>query len=101
MNITFNNNIVSIEKNNTTIELTAKEALQFVKLYTHEMKLAKVPNRTGSDDTDYYICPTCEYEIAPLDFDYEPKHCAGCGQKLDWKNAFNRGRVVKKKKGKI
>jgi DNA-directed RNA polymerase subunit RPC12/RpoP len=97
MSVDFTANATIISKGNTALSLTNKEVLQLVKIFTKELKLAKVPNRTGNDEMDSYICPTCGYELAMLDEYFEPRHCECCGQKIDWKNAYDRGKIIKKK----
>ena len=44
-------------------------------------------NRTGDDDTDFYICPNCKKELVAIDsIDYyeTENYCSHCGQALDW-----------------
>ena len=48
-------------------------------------QIPKKPNATGTDDSDWYRCPTCGNDIARFDDDYfKQKCCDECGQKLDW-----------------
>lgn len=58
---------------------------------------AKYPNRTGNDDMDDYVCPSCNYFLMSID-DYleeKPNYCSNCAQKLLWKDAFSNGKIVK------
>ena len=59
---------------------------------------AKYPNRTGNDDMDSYICPSCNHYLKSIDdfLGFEnPNYCSNCAQKLLWKDAFSNGKIVK------
>lgn len=59
---------------------------------------AKYPNRTGNDDMDDYVCPSCNHFLRSIDdvLEYEkPNYCSNCAQKLLWKDAFSNGKIVK------
>lgn len=79
------------------VDITSAEVSLLVREY-NKQATGLVPNRTGDDDMDEYICPNCCHYLSSLDY-YEISHihfCSNCGQKLDWKDAFNRGRIVKR-----
>lgn len=58
---------------------------------------AKYPNRTGNDDMDDYVCPSCNHFLMSIDdfLEEKPNYCSNCAQKLLWKDAFSNGKIVK------
>jgi len=60
-----------------------------------EKQLPKKPeqstyyHRMTGDENDIYVCPECDSFLAyksdaDCDESYQPTHCSGCGQKIDW-----------------
>lgn len=65
------------------------------------VSMSKYPNRTGDDDFDSFVCPTCNHELISLEeigFVDTPNYCPNCGQALEWKHAYKHGHIVETNK---
>lgn len=80
----------------TTHFVASEKDLEFIANY-YNVKEGKVPNRTGDDEMDEFICPRCGHTIGFLEYDEKANYCYMCGQKLSWKNIFQNGKIVKRR----
>lgn len=80
------------------IYATPAEMNFIISEYNRFINNEEYPNRTGDDDMDNFICPTCNNVVGYLDdfTEEQPNYCSRCGQRLTWKNAYNRGKIVRK-----
>ena len=96
-------NIMKIEKDSIThaYKIMTSDDMVSVHDVNHMLELVamqKYPNRTGDDDFDSYVCPTCNHELITLEeigFVDTPNYCPNCGQALEWKQAYERGYIAK------
>lgn len=60
-------------------EYTVQQAL--------EKQILRKPLAEGDNESDYYLCPTCNGILADHELEWGeevPNYCPKCGQKLDW-----------------
>lgn len=80
--ISVNDNITIIDKTNAEFIFTQLQ--EFLKI---------IPDVTGTDDMDDYICSHCKEPIESIEcIDFigkdNYKFCSHCGYKFNWKKAY-------------